>query len=213
MDVTPSREIPKRDLILHQRASEKCHLQATGSPPSITAGLWDYDEPSCALVPWTCEPTCHFALQSSDWGCAGLPPDVWIVDMRLGGRFTDASNDRLEGSVQISHDHRPGDSRSRYSTRSRVASRWLAPACRAALGRAYFLTWRSNIWRRTTRGLTGVAAGMGQSAHDSKHDARRGRQATAGTPFRRRYSCAVGRGTGARWSAPFPHQPRHSAAC
>ncbi len=65
------------------------------------------------LVPALCGLACHFRLKSSEWGCPGTPPEVWILGISLNVTFTDASQSRLEGTMEIGYDHRPAGSTSR----------------------------------------------------------------------------------------------------
>jgi len=52
---------------------------------------------------------CHFRLNSSDWGCQGPSPDVWILSMNLNGTFANATRTRIQGTVEIGYDHRPAN--------------------------------------------------------------------------------------------------------
>jgi len=94
------------DMTIEQGSAESCHLQAGGSPDNVVAGPWLYDEFDCALVPSVCGLSCHFQLNASQWGCAGTPPEVWILGMRVAGVL--AAADRLSGTIEIAYDHRQG---------------------------------------------------------------------------------------------------------
>jgi hypothetical protein len=99
---------PGLDLSLRQQASEACHLQVAGSPDSISAEPWPYDEFDCALFPEVCPLRCHFQLPSSEWSCPGAAPEVWILGIRVSAAFTDASQTQMRGVIEIPYDHRPG---------------------------------------------------------------------------------------------------------
>jgi hypothetical protein len=101
------------DMRLHQQASEECHLQVEGSSTTIAAHLWPYDEFDCALVPAVCSLRCHFRLDSTQWGCLGTPPDVWVVDIRFSGTL-DVTAARMQGTIEVAYDHRPGGSQAAY---------------------------------------------------------------------------------------------------
>jgi len=113
-----SRQIldgPKVDLDFHQQAADDCHLQIGASDNLVTGGPWGYDEFDCAIIPSLCGLGCHFRLNSSDWGCQGLSPDVWILGINLNGTFADATRTRIQGTVEIGYDHRAGNSHGGYS--------------------------------------------------------------------------------------------------
>ena len=98
------------DLHLRPQASERIHLAVVGSATSISASNWPFLE-DCPLVPATCGLEGHFRLNSSEWGCSGTPPEVWITGMKLSAAFVDDSQRRLRGRMQITYDHQPGCSR------------------------------------------------------------------------------------------------------
>lgn len=112
------------DMALHQQASEACHVRVVDIGTSIVGGPWPYDEFDCALVPSLCGLGCHFRMKSSEWNCEGTPPDVWIVGTTLNATFTDAAQNRVEGTMEIGYDHRPGDSEknARYTGMTVVTS-------------------------------------------------------------------------------------------
>jgi hypothetical protein len=114
-DIERSNAAGGMDLFLDEQASEDCHLQVKGFPDGVDAGPWPYDEFDCALVPSLCGLQCHFKLRADDWGCAGIPPEVWITDLRVRGTFTDASRTRLSGTVEVGYAHRPGGSQRGYT--------------------------------------------------------------------------------------------------
>jgi hypothetical protein len=95
------------DMVLHQSASEACHLQVAASESRVGATPWPYDEFDCALVPSLCGLGCHFRLNSSTWNCGGTPPEVWILSVTLDGTIDAA--DRIQGSMEIDYVQRPGN--------------------------------------------------------------------------------------------------------
>jgi hypothetical protein len=98
------------DLALREESSQVCHMQVGMRQDQITGTPWPYDEFDCAVVPSLCDLGCHFRLNSTEWSCPGAAPDVWILGISLVGRYTDASQTRIEGTMNIGYDHRPGDS-------------------------------------------------------------------------------------------------------
>ena len=112
------------DLLLHQQSSEACHLQVFPSDSLVVATPWPYDEFDCAIAGVLCGYGCHFQLRSSDWNCQGTPPDVWILGINLTGTFTDSSESRIQGTLEISYDHRPGSSSGFTYTNARVVKRF-----------------------------------------------------------------------------------------
>ena len=103
------------DLHIRQQASEECHLQVGVSQSLITTSPWPFDEFDCALVPALCGLGCHFQLKSSEWGCPGTPPEVWIGGINLTGTFTDALQSHIQGTLEIPYGLRPGNSHGGYS--------------------------------------------------------------------------------------------------
>lgn len=97
-------------MLLHQRASEQCHVRLTESENVVTGGPWPYDEFDCLLVPSLCGLGCHFRLKSSEWNCEGTPPEVWILGVDLTATVGDELRDRMQGTMEIAYDHRPGNS-------------------------------------------------------------------------------------------------------
>jgi hypothetical protein len=97
------------DMVLHQPASEDCHVRVTEFQDRVTGGSWPYDEFDCAMVPSLCGLGCHFRLQSSEWNCEGPPPDVWILGVGVAATIAGESQDRMQGTMTIAYDHRPGN--------------------------------------------------------------------------------------------------------
>jgi hypothetical protein len=92
------------DLHLLQQASrEFCHLDARITGSAIIARPWD--EISGFESEW-----CHFRLDTSQWGCRGAGPEVWILGIRFTGSFNDESEELIQGSMEVQYDHRPGNS-------------------------------------------------------------------------------------------------------
>jgi hypothetical protein len=94
------------DLHLLQKASgEFCHLNASIVGNTITAKSWDEEG-----FGFEGEAFCHFQLPASDWGCApNMAPEVWIDGITVNGSFTDASQNRIQGTMDIKYDHRSGN--------------------------------------------------------------------------------------------------------
>jgi hypothetical protein len=105
----------KLDLDFRQQAANDCHVQVGASDTLVTGGPWRFDEFDCALIPSLCGLGCHFRLNSSDWGCQGPSPDVWILGMNLNGTRADATSNHIQGTVEIGYDHRAGNSHGGYS--------------------------------------------------------------------------------------------------
>lgn len=100
---------PGLDMVLHQRASENCHVRVGEGQDRVSGEPWPYDEFDCALVPSLCGLGCHFRLSSSDWNCEGAPPEVWILGVAVTGTLDAESPDRMQGRMEITYDHRPGN--------------------------------------------------------------------------------------------------------
>jgi hypothetical protein len=98
------------NMVLHQQASEECHLQLTLFQDLVSGGLWDSDENHCFLVPALCRPGCYGRLRSSEWNCEGAPPEVWISGVALNGTVSGESIDRMLGTMEITYDQRPANS-------------------------------------------------------------------------------------------------------
>src|SRR5262245_8013359 len=92
------------DMLIHQQASDGCHLRVGFHENSIEAGTWPYDEFDCALVPSVCGVGCHFRLSTSDWNCSAAPPEVWITDAGLHGTIDPVTN-RIQGILLMEYDH------------------------------------------------------------------------------------------------------------
>jgi hypothetical protein len=99
------------DMVLHQQASEGCHVQISTSADRVTGGPWPYDEFDCAIAPSLCGLGCHFRLNASEWNCEGTPPEVWILDVHVIGTVNEESPGRMQGTMEIHYDHRAGDAR------------------------------------------------------------------------------------------------------
>ena len=95
-------------MVLHQQSSEGCHVRISESSGRVSGVPWPYDEFDCLLVPSLCGLGCHFRLKSSEWNCLGTPPDVWILGVELTGTLSGEPSDRIEGTMEVDYDHRPG---------------------------------------------------------------------------------------------------------
>lgn len=92
------------DLQLRQEASgEFCHLNATITGSSVAAGPWDDNGIGSEGETW-----CHFQLPTSNWTCHDKAPEVWIAGINVTGSFTDSSQDRIQGIMEVNYSHRPG---------------------------------------------------------------------------------------------------------
>ena len=94
---------------LQKTSGEFCHLNALIVGNSITTGSWDEDG-----FGFQGKAYCHFQLRTSDWECRGSAPEVWILGINVNGSFTDGSQNRIRGIMEVKYDHRSG--RGSYTT-------------------------------------------------------------------------------------------------